>query len=326
MMIGFLDQTAASNPPSPISASSRGPSLRLTLRQLQVFVATARAGSTRAAGERLARSQSAASSALAELETALGVRLFERTGRRLTLNAQGQALLPRAVALLEQAADMQQLFGPEHSAAVPLRVAASLTIGEYLMPAHVAQWQTAHPGGTVRLRIANSSDVLAAVAAFEADIGFIEGPQTHPELVVHPWLADELVIVAASQHPLAGRLVTHKALQAADWALRERGSGTRLAADHWLTEHLGPLRLAFELGSAEALKRLVAAGSALGCLSRRAVARELEQGLLVELRTRLPRATRRLAWVQHRDKALSPAAQRFLALCLGEPGQASADG
>jgi DNA-binding transcriptional LysR family regulator len=284
--------------------------LHLSLRQLQAFVATARAGSTRGAGERLARSQSAASSALTELEAVLGTALFDRVGRRLRLNAQGQALLPRAVALLEQAHALEQLFRPEPTRAVPLRLAASLTIGEVLMPAWIAGWQAGGPGRTVRLRIANSSVVLEAVAAFEADLGFIEGPQTHPDLVVHPWLDDELVIVAAPGHPLAGRRVPPAALREAEWALRERGSGTRIAADQWLTEHLGPVRVALELGSAEALKGLVAAGAALACLSRRAVAREL-----AELRTSLPPARRRLAWVCRRDATPGAAAQAFLALC-----------
>lgn len=288
-------------------------SLRMNLRQLQVFVATARAGSTRAAAERVSRSQSAASSTLAELEAALGVQLFERVGRRLLLNENGRALLPRATALLDEADELQHLFDDGHAA--PLRIAASLTIGEYLMPQLLAAWKVEHPASPVQMRIANSSDVIAAVAAFDADLGFIEGPQTHPDLVVRPWLADELTIVAAPGHPLSGGPATSRQLQEASWALRERGSGTREAADRWLLEHLGPLHVEFELGSAESLKRLVAAGAAIGCLSRRAVAAEIAQGTLVELRTRLPRGERRLALVMHRDKRLGRGARAFAGHC-----------
>ena len=79
--------------------------LRLNLRQLEVFLATARGGSTRAAADLIARSQSAASTSLAELEAALGVELFDRIGRRLLLNENGRALLPKAQALVEQAAE-----------------------------------------------------------------------------------------------------------------------------------------------------------------------------------------------------------------------------
>ena len=168
----------------------------LTLRQLGVFVAVARAGSTRAAADRVARSQSAASSALAELEATLGVKLFDRVGRRLTLNAQGRALLPRAVNLLEQAAEIGQLFGAADQGA--LRVAASFTVGEYLLPPLIAGWKRAHPGTRLRLDIANTRAVLDAVAALEVDVGFIEGARTHPDLDVAHWRDDELVVVAAA--------------------------------------------------------------------------------------------------------------------------------
>lgn len=293
---------------------STEPRLRLSLRQLEVFVATAREGSTRAAAERVSRSQSAASAALAELEDVLGVQLFDRVGRRLLLNENGQALLARAGALLDQAGDLQSLFGGEHAA--PLRVAASLTIGEYLLPDLVADWKQRHPHSPVRLQIANSAEVLEAVARFDVDIGFIEGAQTHPELRLRAWRSDELVIVAAPDHPLAGAPVGPRQLRQAAWVLREPGSGTREASDRWLLEHLGEIHVEFELGSTEAIKRLVARGVGLGCVSRHAVSDALAEGRLVELRTRLPSAARRLSIVTHRDKHLGRSAGAFLRHCV----------
>lgn len=288
--------------------------LRLNLRQLEVFVATARGGSTRAAAERVARSQSAASTTLAELETSLGVALFDRVGRRLVINENGRALLPRAASMLDQAAEVQHLFSGEHL--TPLQVAASLTIGECILPGLVGEWKTRHPKSPVRMAIANTSDVIDAVVGFDVDIGFIEGPQTHPDLIVTPWLKDEMVVVAAPGHPLAGRVATRKSLRDAEWALRERGSGTRAEADRWLVEQLGRLNVAFELGSPEAIRRLVAAGPALGLLSRHAVAPALAAGSLVEIRTRLPAALRRLAIVQHRDKRLGAGTEDFVRHCV----------
>ncbi len=289
------------------------PRLRLSLRQVEVFVATARGGSTRAAATRVSRSQSAASTALADLETALGVELFDRIGRRLVLNENGRALLPQAHALLDQAAAAQALFEAEHAA--PLRVAASFTIGEYLLPEHVATWTRAHPLSQVHLRIGNTRDVIEAVAGFEVDVGFIEGPQTHRDLVVSPWLKDELLIVAAPGHALAGHTATARQLAEAVWVLREHGSGTRQVTDAWLMQHLKQVRVGFELGSTEAIKRLVASGVGLGCLSSHAVAQALADGQLVQLRTRLPAATRRLATVVHRDKRLGRGTLDFLRHC-----------
>jgi DNA-binding transcriptional LysR family regulator len=290
----------------------RGGRLRLTLRQLEVFAATAHGGSTRAGAERVARSQSAASSALADLEVALGVQLFDRVGRRLLLNENGRALLPKAQDLLDEALQMQALFVGEHAA--PLRVAASFTIGEYLLPERISVWTARHPQSRVRLQIANTSDVIEAVAAFDVDVGFIEGTQTHADVMVKPWLHDELVIVAAPGHPLADG-ASARQLAAATWVVREPGSGTRQASDAWLLRHLQQVQVGFELGSTEAIKRVVASGLGLGCLSRFTVEESLADGRLVEIRTRLPKAPRRLAIVVHRDRKLGPATTEFVAHC-----------
>jgi DNA-binding transcriptional LysR family regulator len=287
--------------------------LRLNLRQLEVFAAIARSGSSRAAAERVARSQSAASSALAELEAVLGVQLFDRLGRRLVLNENGQALLPAALALLDQAVELETLFNAEHAA--PLRLAASLTIGEYLLPALLAQWKQDHPNSRVRMLIGNTSEVIASVVGHDADVGFIEGSQTHADLRVLPWMSDELVIVAAPQHALAGRVAGVRQLGAANWILREIGSGTRQATDSWLFDHLGTLNVEFELDSTESIKQLAMAGAGLACLSRHTVAAALEQGSLVEIQTRLPVARRRLAIVVGRNKRLGRAAEDFIRHC-----------
>lgn len=297
-----------------VAAASGHPRLRLTLRQLEVFAAMARSGSTRGAADQIARSQSAASASLAELEHTLGVQLFDRVRQRLVLNENGRSLLARAAALLDQAAEVEQLFIREH--ATPLRMAASLTIGELLLPELVARWTRLHPASLVQLQIGNTSEVIAAVAAFDVDLGFIEGPQTHPELLVKPWLTDEMVVVAAAGHELAlRRHVDADALRAARWAMREGGSGSRAAVDRWLFEHLGPVDVGFEFGSSEAIKRLVATGAAVACMSRHAVAAQLADGTLVELQTGLPPAERRLAIVLHKDKHLGRGTDDFLRHC-----------
>jgi DNA-binding transcriptional LysR family regulator len=208
---------------------------------------------------------------------------------------------------------VQALFSGEHAA--PLRVAASFTIGEYLLPERVSQWTALHPQSQVHLHIANTRDVIEAVAGFDVDVGFIEGPQTHPDLVVRAWREDELVIVAAPGHALANRIATHRQLSQATWVLREHGSGTRQVTDAWLIQNLEQVRVGFELGSTEAIKRVVASGAGLACLSRYTVAQALEDGHLIELRTRLPAGMRRLATVMHRDKLLGRATADFLRHC-----------
>ena len=114
--------------------------LRLTLRQLQIFMAVARLGSTASAAEAIALSQSATSSAINELERVLSLRLFDRSGRRLVLNDNGRSLLPRAQALLEGALDVERMgLAPEEQLQM-LRIGASTTLGNHVLPGLLAAY------------------------------------------------------------------------------------------------------------------------------------------------------------------------------------------
>ncbi len=288
--------------------------VHLTVRQLEVFSAIARGGSTRAAADEVSRSQSAASNALSELEATLGAKLFDRVGKRLILNENGRALLPRAASIVEQAIETQALFTSAHVA--PLRLASSYTIGEYLLPGLIASWKLTHTQCQIKLSIANTHEVFDSVASFSADVGFIEGQHTHPELTVRRWQTDELVVIASPRHPFAARKPSVRQLSGAVWILREVGSGTREASDRWLVPHLRSVDVDLELGSNEAVKRAVAAGLGLGCLSRHTVADAIQQGWLVEVHTSLSEMRRTLSIVMHRSKKLGSVSQDFLQHCL----------
>lgn len=283
--------------------------LKLTLRELSVFLAVAESGGVTRAAEVLAMTQSAASQALASLEAGLGAALFDRVGRRLLLNEHGRLLLPRARAVLDQAHGLQGLFG---GSAIDLRLGASTTVANYLLPERIAAFRLAHPQARVELEVANTRDIVEEVAAFRVDAGFIEGPCHHPELVVTPWLEDELVLFCASGHDLAGRPLTTDELAAAPWLLREPGSGTREEVERLLLPHLGRFNLVMELGNSEALKRTVAAGLGVSCLARRVVADLLQAGSLVEIRAPLPPLMRRFHRIVHRDKTLTQGLCQFL--------------
>jgi DNA-binding transcriptional LysR family regulator len=285
-------------------------SLRYSLRELSVFTAIADTGGVTRAAETLAMTQSAASQALSLLEQALGTTLFDRAGRRLLLNEHGRLLLPRAHALLEQAADIQTLFD---GVAASLRLGASTTIANYLLPACMARFAARHPGARVELEVGNTRDIVAAVAAFRVDVGFIEGPCHQPGLTLEPWRDDSLVIFAGRGHPLSGRRIEPSELAAAAWILREVGSGTREVVEQSLLPWLGSLNLAMELGNSEAIKRSVAAGLGVSCLSRRVVAELLASGDVCELEVAgLPPLRRTLYRVLRGDKAITRSLNAFL--------------
>jgi len=300
--------------------------MRLTLRQWQVFLSVADAGSTAAAGAQLQLSQSATSAALNELEGQLPAPLFDRIGRRLVLNATGRALLDPARALLVAARELEQQAGAgqSHAAgtlALQLRIGASTTIGNYLLPTRVASLLAANPQAQVDLRIGNSADVVAAVQRLEVDLGVIEGPCHESGLEVLPWQRDALVIVAAAASPLPDA-VDVASLAAARWLLREPGSGTREAVEQALLPYLHHFGRAMQLGSTEAIKQAAAAGLGLACLSRHAVADLVALGSLRVLQTPLPPLSRQLWVVRHPGKRV-PAE---LAALLGLPASAFASG
>ncbi|WP_436893026.1 DNA-binding transcriptional regulator YeiE [Siccibacter turicensis] len=286
--------------------------MHITLRQLDVFAEVLKSGSTTQASQMLALSQSAVSAALADLEGQLGVQLFDRVGKRLVVNEHGRLLYPRVVALLEQAAEIEQLFRDDNGA---IRVYASSTIGNYILPEIIARYRRDFPELPLELSVGNSQDVINAVADFRVDIGLIEGPCHTADIVTEPWLEDELVVFAAPGSAILQQPVTLETLSTVQWILRERGSGTREIVDYLLLSHLPQFRLGMELGNSEAIKHAVRHGLGISCLSRRVIAEQLESGSLVEVPVPLPRLVRRLYRIRHRQKHLSNALMRFLRYC-----------
>jgi DNA-binding transcriptional LysR family regulator len=294
--------------------------VRISLRQLQIFCAVAQTGSTSAAAESIALSQSATSASLNELEVLLATKLFDRVGRRLLLNDSGKLLLPKAQQLLDGACQIEEHFrGRVGALKSTLRVGASSTIGNYVLPHYLAEFRRICPEIQVNVAISNSAAVAAMVANFEVDIGLIEGPCHEAGLTVSPWLSDQLLVFAAPGHPLAKRKgVSLEQLQQAEWLLREQGSGTREEVEHALLPHLHALNLQTELGSSEAIKRSVAAGLGISCLSRWVLADWLDNGQLQALDSLLPPLSRRFYMLRHRDKFVSTALERFWQHCAAK--------
>lgn len=294
--------------------------LRLTLRQLQIFSAVARTGSTIAASAEIALSQSATSSAINELERLLSLRLFDRAGKRLLLNENGRALLPRALALLDGAAGIEQMSRDGLAQSQTLRIGASTTIGSYVLPKLLRIFlEVGHHDDTLawhsKVTIANTSTICDAVASFALDIGLIEGPCHLAELAVTPWMQDELVIVASAGSMLEYSLnrIPLKVVRDQVWLLREQGSGTREATDQLLMPHLRSYRRSIELGSSEAIKHAASEGLGLACLSEWVVSDMTANGQLHRLTTTIPKMTRQCYLVVHRQKLPTPALLRFMA-------------
>ncbi|MBK5073889.1 LysR family transcriptional regulator [Budviciaceae bacterium CWB-B4] len=290
--------------------------MHITLRQLEIFVEVVKSGSTTQASSVLALSQSAVSAALADLEKQLDAALFDRVGKRLVVNENGRLLYPKALSLLERAMEVERLFQQQDGA---LRIAASTTIGNYMLPEMIATYRQDFQSTPLELIVANSREVIQLVSDFRADLGLIEGQCHSPELISRPWMSDELVVFAAAGHELAQKKVTVDDLIKAPWILREAGSGTRDVLEHNLMSHLPGARPILELGNSEAIKHAVRHGIGISCLSRRVVAEQLESGTLVELKIPFAPLERRLYLIYHRQKHISASLLRFLSYCRVAP-------
>jgi DNA-binding transcriptional LysR family regulator len=289
--------------------------MRYTLRQIEVFVAVARGENVSRAAAALNLSQSATSAALAELEHQFDQPLFDRHAKRLRLNAQGRLLLPRAVELLDRAEEIDALLRGERGLG-DLRVGATLTIGNYLLPLIVADFLQRHPQSRVQLQVHNTATVAARLLHYEIDLGLIEGEVHDPDLESQVWIEDELVVFCAPGHALAGRAaVTLAELAVQPWILRESGSGTRETFDRAFRHWPGGVVPRLELEHTEAVKRAVESGLGLGCISRLALRDAFRRGSLVPVPAPELALQRRFNFVWHRGKYHSAAMRCFLEDC-----------
>lgn len=288
--------------------------MHFTLRQVQIFAAIARHGSVSAAAAEVALTQSAASTALSELERQTGRQLFDRIGKSLRLNEQGRSLLPKAVELLDRAAEIDDLL-LGHEAIGNLTIGATLTIGNYLATLIVAEFLRRHPQAQVGLQVRNTANLLQALASHAVDLGLIEGDCRHPDLEVVPWVDDELAVFCAPDHPLAGKKAGVARLLKEPWILREAGSGTRETFDHAFRHHHSALQIRLELEHTEAIKRAVESRLGLGCISRLALRDAFRRGSLVEVKTPTLDLRRTFNFVWHRDKFHGAGMRAFLELC-----------
>lgn len=291
--------------------------MKYTLRQVEVFVAVARHESVSRAAAALALSQSAASTALGELERLYDTQLFDRIGKRLRLNELGQSLLPQAVELLERAAGLESALRG-HDGFGQLRIGATLTIGNYLATLIVADFLQRHPHSEVRLQVHNTATIVEQVARYELDLGLVEGECHHPELHVEPWVADELVVFCAPGHRLAGAgRATLAELADEAWIMRESGSGTRETLDRALAAQRLRPRVRLELEHTEAIKRAVEFGLGVGCISRLALREAFRRGSLVAVEVPALDLRRDFHFVWPRRKYQTAGLRAFIELCRG---------
>jgi len=277
-----------------------------SLEALQVLLAIDRAGSLRAAAAEVGVSQQAVSARMRSIEAQVGVPLLNRSPRGSQLNQAGVLCAQWAFRVLEAAAELDAgITSLRTDRRSRLRVAASQTVAEHLMPGWLVALQARRPSGPgpgpeIELTATNSEAVIDLVLSGSADVGFVEGPGIPRGLRSRVVARDRLAVVVPPTHRWARRRspVPPAELAATPLVSRETGSGTRKALADALIAHLAPgTRLAapaMELSSAGAVRAAVVAGAGPGAMSLLAVSDDLALGRLVEVQLAEVDLSRRL--------------------------------
>ncbi|WP_108652757.1 LysR substrate-binding domain-containing protein [Dongshaea marina] len=290
--------------------------MRITLKQLRAFCAIARSGNLGIAAESLHLSKASVSLALQELEKQLDTKLFDRVHPRLILNSDGRRLQPHAEELLVRAGDIEGLFQPQALHHFDLRLGFSQTIGNYLMPALLADFGR-ECGEVTNLSITNSRQLCHHLCNFEMDLAIIEGGVSESELSYEPWLSDKMLVVVHPDHPLANGQ-THEVEQLAgqSWVLRENESASREQFEVSIGARLSSKQGSLILNSPEAVIRSVEQGLGITFISELAARRSLQAGRLSHIHLD-QEFSRQFFMVWHHSKHHSMQLRQFIEYCRG---------
>jgi molybdate transport repressor ModE-like protein len=301
------------------------PSRVADLGPFDLLLSVARLGSLGQAARAHGISQPAASTQVRRLERLLGVTLIERSPRGSRLTSSGELVAGWAQVAIDAAAALDAGIGTLRARRdAVLRVAASLTVAEYLLPGWLIPLRAMDSATTVTLTVDNSAEVAESVLAGAADIGFVEGPGVPGGLVARAAGTDRLTVVVAPAHPWARRRSGITATELAGTALvsREPASGTRRYLEQALHAQAGlePVRPIAELSSTTAIKHAVAAGVGPAVLSSLAVAPELSAGTLRAVAVTDLDLTRVLRVVFASGRQLTGPAAGLFAIAVGRRG------
>ncbi len=287
--------------------------MRLTLRQLEVFVQTAKNSSLKQGAEASHMTPSAASMSLVELERHLGVKLFDRVGKRLQLNEMGKAMLPKAVATLDHAMELQEFVGMhQQEVAGTVMIGASTSIGNYVLPKYIALFKMMYPSVHCKVFISNTEEVVNGIEALTLDIGLIEGFCHSAKITEERWLKDELKIICQGKHPLTKKESVKLAdLSEYPWVMREGGSGAREIFTDELAHKINMTK-EVTLNSFEAIKNYVIHSNCLAYVSHAVISNEEQARSIKVLKVKGVNIVRDFHQITHRDKYQTAVTQKFI--------------
>jgi DNA-binding transcriptional LysR family regulator len=259
----------------------------MNVDQLKAFHRVAAVGSFTKAARELFLTQSAVSQQIRALEDEIGSRLFDRSGKKIRLTGEGEALLSYAQRLFDLHEEIETLFGGLKTLERGrIAVGATAVIGTYFMPAVISDYHRRYPGIEIDLRMGNSEQILRMILDREVDLGIagmITKQETLESVFIH---REKLLFVCSPQNPLAARKgVTLDELERIPFIWREKGTQTLTIVKRWFQENAAGTfpRQTLSLANMEAAKRIVEEGYGVTIIPATAARREIEAGLLSRL-------------------------------------------
>lgn len=247
---------------------------------LRTFVTLVEVKNFTKTAETLRISQPSVSLHIKNLEAELDTQLILRSPKQLQVTPTGEILYERAKQIIHMYEQTKQDILAHHQAIRgSLKIGASLTIGEHILPALLYELNQTYPELELDVRIGNTDEIVEEVRLYHVDIGLIEGQTNVKELVVHPFMQDELYLVAGNHHPLANKkALTILDLQNQVWVTREQGSGTGEFLAHVIRSNGLKVASTVTISSNQAIKETVMQGLGLSLLSKSVIEREVQSG------------------------------------------------
>lgn len=287
----------------------------MTLRHLKIFVTVCETGSTTAAGEKLHIAQPSISLAISELEDYYGIKLFDRIAKRLYITEAGKKFLQYATHIVGLFEEMEREIKNFDATGI-IRIGASITIGNHLLPGYITRFKKIHPQMDVKVIIDNSEKIQQYILSNQIDIGLIEGIVYSPYIAEHKFRDDELVMVCGNAHPFANQKnVEISKLQNESFILRESGSAGREIFDSTMTSLGIKILPAWESTSTQAIIRAVQANLGISVLPYLLVKDSLNRKEISQFHIDGIRFQRSFSVIYHQNKFLTESAKDFIALC-----------
>ena len=286
----------------------------MNFRKLKIFFETAKCLNMTKVAKSMYISQPSISQAIAELESDLDVKLFDRIGKRLYLTHEGEVYFEysrRILNLYEEA--NSTIRSSKEGQKGKIVIGASTTIGIYILPELIKEFNELHKNIEISLIIENTQLIEELIMENKVDIALVEGYVKSDELEVFDIGKDELIFIANPNNPIFSKdKITLKDLEDEKFIMREPGSGTREIIENYLINKGCNYNVYMELGNTEAIKKSVEANLGVSCLSKRSVIEKIENGSLSGLRIKDKKIKRMLSLIYHKDKFLSNNIKMFI--------------